>query len=192
MDELRHVDVRDSDVIDFLVADHREVEETLDQIWQTTDPRVQRDLADLAISQLVRHSVAEETIVYPAMREHLPDGDKEVEHDLDEHRELLEIMKALEGLDAASPLFVESVKSLQDKLKHHIEDEETGQFQQLREAVPRQKLVRMAVETELLKKVAPTRPHPSAPQTPLFHLTVGTGVGLVDRLRDALTQRVTG
>jgi hypothetical protein len=40
-----------------------------------------------------------------------------------------------------------------------------------------------------LKKVAPTRPHPGAPNNALFHLSVGPGVGLVDRLRDAISTK---
>ena len=31
-------------------------------------------MADTVITELVRHSVAEEMYVYPAMRDHLPDG----------------------------------------------------------------------------------------------------------------------
>ena len=42
---------------------------------------------------------------------------------------------------------------------------------------------------EAAKKAAPTRPHPSAPHSALFHKTVGPGIGMVDRLRDKLTGR---
>jgi hypothetical protein len=50
----------------------------------------------------------------------------------------------------------------------------------------------MAGKVETAKKLAPTRPHPSAPNAELFHKLVGPGVGLVDRLRDKLTGRATG
>jgi hypothetical protein len=36
------------------------------------------------------------------------------------------------------------------------------------------------------KKLAPTRPHPDAPNSELFHKLAGPGVGLVDRLRDRI------
>ena len=49
----------------------------------------------------------------------------------------------------------------------------------------------LAGKVETAKKLAPTRPHPSAPNSELFHKLVGPGVGLVDRLRDKLTGRAT-
>ncbi|MER5550505.1 hypothetical protein ABT001_02260 [Streptomyces sp. NPDC002793] len=42
------------------------------------------------------------------------------------------------------------------------------------------------------KKTAPTRPHPSAPDTPPGNRLLGPGAGLVDRARDLLTGRGKG
>jgi hypothetical protein len=42
-----------------------------------------------------------------------------------------------------------------------------------------------------VKKMAPTRPHPSAPDKPPANKILGPGAGLVDRLRDTLTGRST-
>jgi hypothetical protein len=41
----------------------------------------------------------------------------------------------------------------------------------------------------MAKKMAPTRPHPAAPDTPPANKLLAPGAGLVDRLRDALTGR---
>jgi hypothetical protein len=62
----------------------------------------------------------------------------------------------------------------------------------LRQNIPREKLVEMGRDVEKAKKLAPTRPHPSAPHSELFHKIVGPGVGMVDRLMDRLTGRHTG
>jgi hypothetical protein len=48
-----------------------------------------------------------------------------------------------------------------------------------------------AGKVELAKKLAPTRPHPGAPNSELFHELAGPGVGMVDRLRDNMTGRAT-
>src|SRR5918998_713495 len=101
-----------SDVVDILTSDHREVTALLAEIRPTTDPERRRDLADTAISELVRHAVAEEMYVYPAMRKHLPDGDKAVEHDIEEHKELEQTMKQLEGADVEDPEFDEALRRL--------------------------------------------------------------------------------
>ena len=62
------------DVVDVLTTDHDEATALLAEISATPDAETRRDLADTLIAELVRHSVAEEMYVYPAMRKHLPDG----------------------------------------------------------------------------------------------------------------------
>ena len=179
----------DHDVLDTLTTDHREVAELFDQIEATTDPAARRDLADSLISELVRHSVAEEMYVYPAIRDHVPDGDRVVDEDTDEHKGLEALMKELEGADASAPEFLDAVRRTRALFEQHISDEEGTQFPQLRTHVPAEKLVELKGRVELAKKIAPTRPHPMSPNAELFHKMVGPGVGLVDRLRDKLTGR---
>jgi hemerythrin superfamily protein len=180
-----------ADVVDELTTDHREATALLDELLTTTDPQTRRDMADTVITELVRHSVAEEMYVYPAMRDHLPDGEKVVEHDIEEHKELERTMKELEGCSADDPRFMALVHDLRGKLHHHAMDEETEQFPKLRARVPRDQLVKMREQVETAKKIAPTRAHPGAPNNELFHKLVGPGVGLMDRVRDKLTGRST-
>ncbi|TCC45761.1 hemerythrin domain-containing protein [Kribbella capetownensis] len=177
------------DVIDVLTADHREVQELANQISATASTDERRELTDQLIAELVRHSVAEEMYVYPAMRDHLPDGEKAVEHDTEEHKELETLMKQLEGADAATTAFEDTLRNLQEVLVDHVQDEETEQFPQLRTSIPAAKLIELKEKVETAKRLAPTRPHPAAPNAELFHKLVGPGVGLVDRLRDKLTGR---
>jgi hemerythrin superfamily protein len=180
-----------ADVVDVLTTDHHEVTALIGEIWATPDPEVRRDLADTVISELVRHSVAEEMYVYPAMRTHLPDGDAAVEHDTAEHKELEATMKELEAVDASDARFTEVLRQLETILADHVADEERDQFPQLRARIPRDELVQLAEKVESAKKIAPTRPHPGAPNNQVFHKLVGPGVGLVDRLRDKLSGRST-
>ncbi len=180
----------DQDVIDVLVTDHREALELVEQIRTATGEQ-RRDLADSLISELVRHSVAEEMYVYPAMRDHLPNGDEAVEHDTQEHKELEATMKRLESANADSGEFTSALGDLERILRDHVADEEQEQFPRLRQHVPAEKLVELKGKVETAKRIAPTRPHPAAPNAELFHKMVGPGVGLVDRLRDSLTGRST-
>ena len=180
------------DVVDELTADHREATALLDQILTTSDPQTRRDMADTVITELVRHSVAEEMYVYPVIEKTFPDGEKTVQHDVEEHKELERTMKALESLDATDPQFEQLVRQLREQLHHHATDEEDEQFPRLRTYVPREKLVQMREQVETAKKVAPTRPHPSSPNNEVFHKLVGPGVGLMDRVRDKLTGRTAG
>jgi hemerythrin superfamily protein len=180
------------DVVDILTADHRDVTALIGEIWTIRDPMMRRDLTDTAISELVRHAVAEEMYVYPAMRKHLPDGEKAVEHDIEEHKDLERTMKKLEAAEVGSAEFEQGLGRLEALLADHVQDEESEQFPELRRRIPREELVELAEKVETAKKLAPTRPHPGAPNSELFHKLVGPGVGLVDRLHDKLTGRTTG
>ncbi|QTP54692.1 hemerythrin domain-containing protein [Billgrantia sulfidoxydans] len=180
------------DVVDILTLDHREMEGLLDQIKQSPDAGQRRDLTDTLIAEVMRHSVAEEMYVYPAMEKRIPDGEEEAEHDREEHDVIVQVMKQLEDADAAEPAFMERVHKLDELLRHHAKDEEADQFPKLRQRIPGEDLVELGKKVEKAKQLAPTRPHPSAPHSELFHKTVGPGVGMVDRLRDRLSGRMTG
>ena len=184
-------DVGGEDVVDILTTDHREVTDLLLQIRTATDAATRRDLADTMISELVRHAVAEEMYVYPAMKQHLPDGEASVEHDIAEHKELERTMKELEAVEPSDPRFDSLLGELEATLADHVADEEADQFPKLRASIPRDELVQLGEKVQMAKKLAPTRPHPAAPNAELFHKVAGPGVGLVDRLRDRLTGRST-
>ena len=178
------------DVIEILTADHREMIGLLELIEETTDPADRRALADAATAEIVRHSVAEELFVYPVYTREVTDGADEVEHDKEEHQELEETLVKLEGVDSEDADFLRLVRELKGQLDHHADDEESDQFPKLRRAVSADELVDLGRKVEAAKKVAPTRPHPDSPHSELFHMTVGLGVGMVDRLRDALSGRI--
>ncbi|MDI3331619.1 MAG: hemerythrin domain-containing protein [Micrococcus sp.] len=181
-----------ADAVDILTADHRAMLELLGEIEGAADAEQRRDLADTVIAEVMRHAVAEEMFVYPAIEKHLPNGAEEVEHDKKEHDDLVQVMKRMEDVDASGAQFMDLVREMERQLRHHIEDEEAEQFPKLRTHIPSDELVTMGQKVENAKKLAPTRPHPHAPHSELFHKTIGAGVGMVDRLRDKLTGRQTG
>lgn len=179
------------DVIDVLINEHRDVTALIGEIWAVQDPMVRRDLTDTAISELVRHAVAEEMYVYPAVRKYLPDGERAVREDIEEHQQLERTMKELEAADVSSADFEAALRRFEALLADHVQDEESEQFPELRLRVPPEELTELAGKVQTAEKLAPTRPHPGAPNSELFHKLVGPGVGFVDRLRDKLTGRVT-
>lgn len=181
----------EQDVVDFLTNDHALMIALLETIQETADPKERRDLADTLIAEVMRHAVAEEMHVYPAVEKHVPNGKEEVEHDKKEHDELVDVMKRIEDLDSEDPRFLQEVREMHGMLSHHANDEETDQFPKLRQHIPREELVELREKVEAAMKAAPTRPHPSAPHSELFHKTLGPGVGFIDRLRDKLSGRNT-
>jgi hemerythrin superfamily protein len=108
------------DVIDVLVSDHREVTALIGNIWSVKDPMIRRDLTDTAISELVRHAVAEEMYVYPVMRKYLSDGEQAVAHDIEEHDELERTMKRLEAVDVSSVDSTTRARGLPSARRHLV------------------------------------------------------------------------
>ncbi|MBH0122253.1 hemerythrin domain-containing protein [Rhodococcus sp. CX] len=90
------------DVIEVLTHDHREVErmfaelEALHGIGTDEARQRRKDLTDQVTIELVRHSVAEEADVYPAVKKKV--SESEAEHAKEEHAEAERTMKRLEGL----------------------------------------------------------------------------------------------
>ncbi|MER7504449.1 hemerythrin domain-containing protein [Nonomuraea pusilla] len=179
------------DVIDVLVTDHREVEEMFTRLEALTGTGGEeaKTLAEKVVIELVRHSVAEEEYLYPAAREHVPGGGEVADHEIKEHAEAERTMKDLERLEPGDAEFWPTVHRLMDEIRHHIREEEGDLFPKLRQACTPQQLVELGEKVTRAKKLAPTRPHPSAPDTPPANKLLAPGAGLVDRLRDALTGR---
>jgi hypothetical protein len=76
----------DKDIIAELTGDHREVEELFGRIQATLggDPERKRLMEQVTI-ELVRHSVAEEQYLYPAVREHLASGNTVADKEIADH-----------------------------------------------------------------------------------------------------------
>ena len=181
------------DVVDVLTADHREFDRIfteLEGLRGRSEPEVlrrKRELVDEVTIGLVKHSVAEETQVYPRVEKQV-DKD-EAEHSKEEHAEAEETMKRLEKMDADDPGFDGAVAELIREIRHHVEHEEGRMFTELRASFSRTELVEMAEKVEAVKKVAPTRPHPMTPNEAGVRLAVGPVASLLDHLRDAVSGR---
>jgi len=178
------------DVIDELTVDHREVDDFFEQIEMAASGSPERKgLLDQLTIELVRHSVAEEQYLYPAVRKHLDDGDAIADKEITDHGRVEQLLKDLEGCAADDPQFDHLVVKLRTEVKYHITDEEDNLFLQLRTACSPSVLEALGDDVRRAKKLAPTRPHPSTPSTPPGNKLLGPGLGLVDRARDFVTGR---
>ncbi len=181
------------DVVDLLTADHREFDRIFTQLealrGRTDAASVsrKRELVDEVTIGLVKHSVAEETRVYPRVQKGIDEA--EAQHSKEEHAEAEETMKRLERMDADDPAFDDAVAELIGEIRHHVEHEEARMFTELRASLSREELVSLAEQVETIKKIAPTRAHPMTPNEAGVRLAVGPVASLLDHLRDAVSGR---
>jgi len=183
------------DVIEVLIHDHREVEgmfaelESLRGAATDEEKARRKDLADQVTIELVRHSVAEEVLVYPKVEKKV--SAEQAEHAREEHAEAEETLARLEKLDADDPDFDDELATLMAEIRHHIEDEEGQMFAQMRQVIDEDELRKLGERVEAFKKVAPTRPHPEVPHEPLPRAAAGGPASLLDRMRDLATGRAS-
>lgn len=154
-------------VIAELMTDHREVEELFGRI-QALPLRDERrgPLVEQVTIELVRHSVAEEMYLYPAVREHVRDGDALADKEIEDHGKVEGMLKDLENIPVGDERYDSVVDRLVSEVGAHVADEEQNLFPALAGACSSQTLDTLGDQVRRAKKIAPTRPHPSAPDNP--------------------------
>jgi hemerythrin superfamily protein len=180
-----------TDIIEVVLADHRRLVRLLDDVAASGDARNRRELVERTIAELAGHWAAEEQVLYPVVRRVEPDGDTVAKQALASHGRGEQTMKRLQRTDAATDEFDELAATLVREVRAHLLAEEQEVLPLLRSGRSSDDLAELGRKYELARKVAPTRPHPGAPDTPPANRVAGPGMALVDRVRDVLTRRNT-
>ncbi|MBR7829283.1 hemerythrin domain-containing protein [Actinospica sp. MGRD01-02] len=177
----------EGNVIAELTTDHREVEGLFEKFKALApdDHAGRREVADDFTTELVRHSVAEEQYLYPAVREHVPGGGAMADKELADHEKVEQLLKDLERADTTDPRFDTLAAEVIEEVTSHVKDEEERLFPALLEACPMDYLFELGDKIRTAKAAAPTRPHPNAPDNKV----ATAGAGLVDRVRDLFSGR---
>ena len=125
---------RDPVAIQLLKQDHRTVEDLFEEFEQTDRPAEKRAIARQICQELTIHSMIEEEIFYPAVKDVIDEeiyGEAHVEHDGAKVL-IAEIMAA----DPSDEFYDARVKVLSEMIKHHVNEEEKrdGMFAQVKSA----------------------------------------------------------
>ena len=175
------------DAITMLREDHREVEKLFKR-FEKAGPnahKTKRDLVDRIVEALSVHAAIEEQSFYPAVREAAPEVEDTVLESLEEHHIVKWTLSELDGMDPEHERFDAKVTVLIESVRHHVEEEEQEMFPLVRKAIGRKRLQEIGEAMEQTKKLAPTRPHPRAPDTPPGNVVAGPAAAVVDRVRSA-------
>ena len=189
-----------TDAFEILARDHAEVKQMLtrleaDALRQgatTNDQLTQRKkLVEQLIIEESRHEAVEEMYFWPAVREHLPNGDELADTAIGQEDEGKEVLDRLDKLDAGLPEFESLLAEFTRAGREHIDYEETHVWPSLRSALSAQQAEEIGRKLEAGKKTAPTRPHPRTPSTPGALKTTGPAAAAADKIRDAVNHRGT-
>lgn len=180
------------DAITMLKDDHKRVKGLFRSFERAGDRayRTKRRLVDQIIEELSAHAAVEEEVFYPAVREAAGETEDVVLESLEEHHLVKWMLWELERTQPQDERFDAKVTVLIENVRHHIEEEESDLFKRTREAVGRKELQRLAERMLEVKRVAPTRPHPNAPDEPPANVLMNRQGALMDKSKETLSNVV--
>jgi hemerythrin superfamily protein len=111
------------DVVDLIKAQHRRIETLLQQA-QDAEPERTGELLQQVAGLLMPHSEAEESFVYPAIRDHARSEESEVKDGVAEHHHIEDLLRELLDEEPGGPGYDGKLAALVGELKHHVEEEE--------------------------------------------------------------------
>lgn len=166
--------------------DHERLDRLLHRLGRCA-PGVEEQGVLHEIARLVfPHAFAEESVLWPEARRVLADGEQltlEVER---EHQEVNELWTSLEGLPSGSPERTRVLARLTTVLREDVRDEEDELLPRLQDAVGVRRLRALGVAWEVVRRTAPTRPHPVVSRRPPGNALAALPLTVLDRGRDVL------
>jgi hemerythrin superfamily protein len=178
------------DATKVLEQDHRGVEQLFDRFEQAEgDTETKGRVAKEIVKELSIHAAIEEEVFYPEVKAAVPNGGGLVDHSLEEHQEVKELLAELDSMDAGDAGFHHKMEKVISHVKEHVEEEEGEMFPKLREAISANQLLEIGDKLEKAKKRAPTRPHPKAPNRPPANKMARPPAAVFDKARDKLEGR---
>ncbi len=122
--------------IDLLKADHKKVQtlfKQFEKIRQEGDGEEKSALAKQICNELTIHTMIEEEIFYPAVREAIEDQDLMDEAEV-EHAGTKHLVKQLQSMQSSDRFYDAKVRVLGEQVRLHIEEEQNEMFPKTRNA----------------------------------------------------------
>ena len=109
------------------------------------------------------HTYIENEVMYPRVRELLPDIEDDVLESYEEHHVADVLCMELAAMSPDDERFVAKTTVLIESVRHHMDEEEQEWFPQVREGLGRKQLQELGAQMLEAKEKAPRRPsQPSA------------------------------
>ena len=121
------------DAIALLESDHMEVKAYFEEYEELEGDDEKKELAGKICAALKVHTQIEEEIFYPAAREATED-DELLDEATVEHAGAKNLIAEIEASDPGQPLYDAKVSVLGEQVRHHIKEEESELFPEVRDS----------------------------------------------------------
>jgi hemerythrin-like domain-containing protein len=154
-----------TDAIVLLKNDHKEIKKTFNAFKKLGDGATKEKgrLVKQMIELLTVHTYVENEVMYPRVRELLPEVEDDVLESYEEHHVADLLVMELSTMKPTDERFTAKTTVLIENVEHHIDEEEQEWFPQVRSGLSRKTLQELGAELLQAKKKAPKKPsQPSA------------------------------
>jgi hemerythrin-like domain-containing protein len=176
------------DAVELLMHDHRMVEQLFRDYDAAHSDLQRRGVVEVTVRELSKHAALEEVTVYPFAKRCLGDS-VEVDRQLRDHMAVKRTLAELDRLKEGDQRERDLLERLQEEVAEHIREEEQSFLPRLRSSVEPEALEQLGRQLDHAKKLAPTRPHPAAPDEPPLLTLLAPLVAVYDRVRDRIHGR---
>jgi hemerythrin-like domain-containing protein len=153
------------DAIVLLKEDHKQIRKVFRDFESAGEDATARKgkLVDTMIELLTQHTYIENEVMYPRVREQLPDLEDDVLESYEEHHVADVLVMELASMQPSDERFDAKTTVLIENVRHHMDEEEQDWFPKVRDGLGRKALQQIGEELLAAKQKAPTRPsQPSA------------------------------
>jgi hemerythrin superfamily protein len=165
--------------------DHVQLDRLLHELDGTTG-REQEEVLTRIDRLVFSHAFAEESVLWPAIRRVLHDGEELTLRIEREHQEVNELVVELETLGHDDPRRAQRLSRLVEVLREDVRDEEDVLFPRLQERLDPHELRALGRRWELVRRISPTRPHPMVSRRPPGNALSALPLTVLDRSRDVV------
>ena len=154
-----------TDAIVLLKSDHKDIRKAFNDFEQAGENAhaAKGKIVDRIIELLTVHTYIENEVMYPRVREALPDVEDDVLESYEEHHVADVLVVELAAMKPDHERFTAKTTVLIESVRHHIQEEEQEWFPKVREGLGRKFLQGLGAEMLEARKSAPRRPsQPSA------------------------------
>ncbi|KXS20001.1 hypothetical protein M427DRAFT_52285 [Gonapodya prolifera JEL478] len=179
-----------------IVADHMSFRDLYDRYHRSQYNREKRQLLNEFIREVSQHSLAEETVLYPKLLELKPQSKDHVDHERHEHQKIKSFLVEVDyNLSSNQDIIASDKETLSvvekhfedasQELEHHMKGEERDDLPLLSAQLDIEARLKLGRQFSIAKMIAPTRPHPAAPNEGGMMETIGGMVAAAfDKTKD--------
>jgi hemerythrin superfamily protein len=142
-------DKQDMNIQDVIRLDHGKVNTLFTELLASNDPKKIEEYFGQIYKDLLVHSIAEEKVVYPAVRPQY--GEDNTQELYDEQAHMKVVLDEIKAISPSSPQFKDKVKQLMEEVGDHIRQEESTMFATIRNNFSSEQSEQLATQFKAVK-----------------------------------------